>query len=253
MKASADALFAQGDAHGAAKAYTELLGKMPPSTQLGHTALSNRSACYLAVQEWSLCAGDCDEALASARTDLPARARVKLHLRRAEARLSLGLRELAFADVRDAEHLRTFNDATAEAQIAAFKQRLAATPAQAMQQAVAARAKGGKDSYCLPESAATPDTPDVGEAAAAERGSTPEVQLAVAGDSPSRSLTLNVSLPGVCTLADITLEISNTSVHVHGAGYSLDESLPFAVDSAQAVAKFSSKHSMLRVKASEAC
>ena len=79
------------------------------------------------------------------------------------------------------------------------------------------------------------------------------IQFVSQSDSPSRSLTLNVALPGVRTLADITLEISNTSVHVHGAGYSLDERLPFAVDSAQAVAKFSSKHSMLRVKAPEAC
>ena len=51
---------------------------------------------------------------------------------------------------------------------------------------------------------------------------------------------------------DITLEISNTSVHVHGAGYSLDEQLPFTVDSSAASAKFSAKAAVLRVKAPEA-
>jgi hypothetical protein len=75
----------------------------------------------------------------------------------------------------------------------------------------------------------------------------------VSGESPGRSLTLNVSLPGVRTLADITLEISNTSVHLSGAGYHLDEMLPFSIDSAAALAKFSAKAAVLRVKAPEAC
>ena len=80
----------------------------------------------------------------------------------------------------------------------------------------------------------------------------PTLELKIAGDSPSRSLTLNVALPGVRTLADISLEISNTSVHVHGEGFALDEKLPFTVDSSAASAKFSSKAGMLRVKAPEA-
>ena len=66
-----------------------------------------------------------------------------------------------------------------------------------------------------------------------------------------RTLTLHVSLPGVRSLGDITLEISNTSVHVHGAGYALDETLPFTVDSGAASAKFSAKQAVLRVKAPE--
>ena len=85
-----------------------------------------------------------------------------------------------------------------------------------------------------------------------EVGKRPQIDLAVNGESPGRSLTLNVSLPGVATLGDITLEISNTSVHVSGAGYCLDETLPFTVDSGAASAKFSAKAAMLRVKASEA-
>ena len=247
MKSEADALFAKGDAAGAALVYTELLAKMPPSTQLGHTALSNRSACHLAQREWSLCASDCDEALKAARSDLPGRAKVKLHLRRAEARLNLGLRELANADVREAEHLREHGDTTAEAHIGAIKAKLAATPAAAVQQEIANKANPGSK---VKATAAPPVEVSVGEAAAEAK---PKVEVAVVGEAPSRSLTLNVSLPGVRTLSDISLEISNTSVHVHGAGYALDEALPFAVDSSSASAKFSSKASMLRVKATEAC
>ena len=251
MKSAADALFAKGDAAGAALSYTSLLERMPPSTQLGHTALSNRSACYLAQQEWSKCAADCDEALRTARSDLPAKNKVKLHLRRAEARLSLGLRELAGADVRDAEQLRTASDTAAGEQIAAFKKRLAATPAQQAQQA-AAVAAASKDFGAAMDLEETRASPRADVVPAASDDAKPKVDLAVVGDAPSRSLTLNVSLPGVRTLADITLEISNTSVHVHGAGFALDEPLPFAVDSASASAKFSSKVGVLRVKAPEA-
>ena len=60
IKSAADALFAQGDASGAVEKYTTLLATMPPSTKLGHAALSNRSACYLAQQQWAECAADCD-------------------------------------------------------------------------------------------------------------------------------------------------------------------------------------------------
>ena len=65
-------------------------------------------------------------------------------------------------------------------------------------------------------------------------------------------LTLSIALPGVATLADLTLEISGEGVHVSGAGYQLDEALPFAVDAAAASAKFSAKAGVLRVKAPEA-
>ena len=34
---------------------------------MGHTALSNRSACYLATQQWEMCAADCDEAAGATR------------------------------------------------------------------------------------------------------------------------------------------------------------------------------------------
>ena len=152
--------------------------------------------------------------------------------------------------MREAEHLREHGDTTAEAHIGAIKAKLAATPAAAVQQEIANKANPGSKVKATAAPPVEVSAPRAGEAAAEAK---PKVEVAVVGEAPSRSLTLNVSLPGVRTLADITLEISNTSVHVHGAGYALNEALPFAVDSSSASAKFSSKASMLRVKATEAC
>jgi tetratricopeptide (TPR) repeat protein len=225
-KAAADALFAKGDAAGAANAYTELLSTMPPSTAIGHTALSNRSACHLALRDWSRCAEDCDEALTAARADLPARALVKLRLRRAEARLSMGLREMAAADVHEAERLRPSEDTTAKAQIEAFEERLksATNPAVRANDVV-----GGRSA---PPAKAKFDT-------------------VISGEAPNRTLTLNVPLPGVKSLADVTLELSNLSLNLLGEGVEIEAPLPFQVDSATASAKFSAKAGVLRIKAKE--
>ena len=245
MKSAADALFAKGDAAGAAAAYTELLAAMPPSTPIGHTALSNRSACHLAQQHWEDCAADCDEALSAARQDLPARAKVKLHLRRAEARMALGLRELARSDVREAAHIVPSDDAAGSKQIAAFKERLGGLSSVA---ADAVKPNHGLTNLAV--SAGGEGKAPAIEAPASEVR--PKVDVSVNGEKPGRSLTLNVNLPGVRTLNDITLEISNSSVHVSGAGFLLDETLPFAVDSDAASAKFSAKAGVLRVRAPEA-
>lgn len=82
-------------------------------------------------------------------------------------------------------------------------------------------------------------------------GLRPQVELSVAGAAPSRTLTLNVSLPGINNLSDVALEISDTSVHLRGGGFALDEALAFTVASGSASAKFSSKQSLLRIKAPE--
>ena len=62
---------------------------------------------------------------------------------------------------------------------------------------------------------------------------------------------MQVVLPGVTSLADLVVELSDTALAVEGGGYSLSKRLEFAVDSTAASAKFSSKTSTLKIKAVE--
>ena len=48
----------------------------------------------------------------------------------------------------------------------------------------------------------------------------------MAGEAPHRQLTLSVALPGVASIADLALEISDDAVHLHGAVAGLDH--PFS-------------------------
>ena len=253
QKQAADALFAAGDAKGAANAYTALLHTMPPSTSLGHTALSNRSACYLAMEEWGPCAADCDEALQTAHSDLPPRAKIKLHLRRAEARLAIGLREMASTDVHEASRLVRQDDTASEAQINAFKARLAAlkpaVPAAALVSASAHTvSKPTPSSMPAPETASGEDQMHSRE----EITTVPEATVSVDGEAHHRAVTVRIALPGVTSIGQMSVEISESDIHVSGCGYSFDQRLPFTVNADEASAKFSRKDSSLRVRATEA-
>jgi len=89
------------------------------------------------------------------------------------------------------------------------------------------------------------------EVAAETAGVKPAVQWTVAGEAPGRNLTVEIVLPGVAKISQVNLEMTDQMIHIHGAGFALDQELPFAVDSAAAAAKFSSKAATLRVKAAE--
>ena len=242
-KKAADALFSSGNVAAAAAAYSELLKEHAPKTILGHAALCNRSACYLAMQHWSECIADCSEGIETAPKDTKTEAKkIKLHLRRAEARLALGLRELAHADVHTADRLVTKDDLASEAQVKAFKARLAE-----------------KRSAEMPEDAPSMLTPraQVAPAAAVQPPATtlataPSVELTVTGEAPSRTVSVTIVLPGVAKISEVELTISPYEVAVHGAGYALTQALPFKVDDSLASAKFSAKAASLRVKAPEA-
>jgi len=254
-KQAADALFSGGEPQAAASAYTALLEAMPPSTAVGHAALCNRSACYLALKQWDACAADCEEALGATRETTAPRAKVKLHLRRAEARLALGLRELAIADTREAERIAPHGDTASEAQVEAMRAKI--------EQAKLPGSKvAGLKSPYAPKVSAEPtkaplhETQAAAQAAAVEvaaetAGVKPAVQWTVAGEAPGRNLTVEIVLPGVAKISQVNLEMTDQMIHIHGAGFALDQELPFAVDSAAAAAKFSSKAATLRVKAAE--
>jgi len=246
-KKGADALFAAGDAAGAAGAYTAILEKASPTTALGHSVLSNRSACHLLLEEWGKCAADCDEALQVAAKDLPDQKRIKLYLRRAEARLALGLREMASADVHEADRLTDGKtDAPTMANVKGMKERVAAKKKVPPGPPAASAATTPAAAKPVPTPPAAPPAP------AEPATTTPTVEVALSGEAPSRQLTLTVALPGVAKISELELEVSASEIAIHGGGFALKHALPFAIDDSQASAKFSSKAGSLRIKAPEA-
>ena len=58
-------------------------------------------------------------------------------------------------------------------------------------------------------------------------------------------------LPGVRGMGEMSVELAEREIVLSGGGYSLRESLPFAVDSSRATAKFAKKTSTLKMSAPE--
>ncbi len=73
----------------------------------------------------------------------------------------------------------------------------------------------------------------------------------MSGDEGSRQLAVSITLNGVSSLSQLSLELGDDSIFLDGGGYSLNYELPFAINSATATAKFSAKTSVLKIKAAE--
>ena len=88
-------------------------------------------------------------------------------------------------------------------------------------------------------------------APAASTPTVPTHSVHVAGSDGARTLTLLIELPGVRGMGEMSVELAEREIVLSGGGYSLRESLPFAVDSSRATAKFAKKTSTLKMSAPE--
>ena len=88
-------------------------------------------------------------------------------------------------------------------------------------------------------------------APAAATPTVPTHSVHVAGSDGARTLTLLIELPGVRGMGEMSVELAEREIVLSGGGYSLRESLPFAVDSSRATAKFAKKTSTLKMSAPE--
>ena len=88
-------------------------------------------------------------------------------------------------------------------------------------------------------------------APAAPTPTVPTHSVHVAGSDGARTLTLLIELPGVRGMGEMSVELAEREIVLSGGGYSLRESLPFAVDSSRATAKFAKKTSTLKMSAPE--